>query len=165
MKIDQVAFLCLSREQADQIKNQLGLADKKWVLDIVTAKSVVADYDPMMNVAELQFNYDLGIEVEILRYIKGPNWHHFNPLAGTAYNRNIVNAPIISHVGIHLDDGKEFPKMASSRLVQETWTESHTGEYLTDPKSPGFGRKYHYRVFELSPGSYIKFIRRVHPKR
>jgi hypothetical protein len=54
--------------------------------------------------------------------------------------------------------------MAGCRLVQETFTTKHTSEYLTKEGSPGFGRKYHYRIFELSPGSYIKYIKRIHPK-
>jgi len=164
MKIDQVAFYAATQAQSDAIKAMLGLTQEEWVTDTVTARSIVNGVDGQ-NVGELQFNYSLGIEVEILRYIEGLSWHNSNPLAGNAFTRGILKAPFISHVGIHLDDGEPFPEMIGCRLVQETFTISHTGQYLTDPRSPGYGRKYHYRIFELSPGSYIKYIARVHPKK
>ena len=156
MKIDQIAFYCSTLEQASQVKAQFGLINANWIQDTVVARSKVWDLQEQSNTAELQFNYDLGIELEILRYIKGPHWA--DP-AQLLYNG--FKVPFISHVGIHLDDGEEFPAMANCRLVQETWTISHTAPYLTT--GPAAGRKYHYRIFEMSPGSYIKYIRRIHP--
>jgi hypothetical protein len=154
MKIDQIAFYCSTDEQANQIKDQFGLRGAQWVQDTVTAMSKVPNFEEQPNKAELQFNYDLGIELEILRYISGPSWHLSNPIRHSP--------PFISHVGIHLEDGEDFPAMAHCKLVQETWTLSHTAPYLTT--GPAAGRRYHYRIFELSPGSYIKYIRRIHPK-
>lgn len=153
MKIDQVAFYARSEDEANRIKAQFGLLDAQWIRDTVTARSIVRGSEHQ-NVAKLQFNYDLGIELEILRYTSGANWHELNPLA--------VNDSFISHIGIHLEDGEEFPVMEHCKLVQETFTISHTAEYLTT--GPAAGRKYHYRIFELSPGSYVKYIRRIHPK-
>jgi hypothetical protein len=124
------------------------------IKDTVHARSKVLNFPEQPNTAELQFNYSLGIELEILRYVHGQNWHLHNPL-------HRYSVPFISHVGIHLDDGEEFPAMEHGKLVQETWTISHTSEYLTT--GAGAGRKYHYRIFELSPGSYIKYIRRINP--
>lgn len=164
MKCDQIAFYAATQQQSDAIKAHFGLTHAEWVQDTVTARSIVNGVDGI-NKAELQFNYSLGIELEILRYIEGMSWHHANPLASSAFTRGLLKAPFISHVGIHLDDGEPFPEMAGCRLVQETFTLEHTGKYLTDPASPGFGRKYHYRIFELSPGSYIKYIARIHPKK
>lgn len=168
MKIDQIAFFASTPEQADQIKGQFGLTDKEWIRDLVTARSIVRGVESI-NKAELLFNYTLGIELEILCYLPDENgrrhdWHQNNPLAGSAANRFYVKSPFISHVGIHLEDGEPFPKMVHCRLVQETFTVSHTSEYLTKPGSPGFGRQYHYQIFEMSPGTYIKYIRRILPK-
>lgn len=157
MKIDQIAFYAYTDEQAAQIKAQFGLNNAQWIKDTVHARSKVWDREEQSNTAELQFNYDLGVELEILRYIHGPNWHDPAKLLS-----NDFKVPFISHVGIHLDDGEEFPAMEHCRLVQETWTISHTAKYLTT--GPAAGRKYHYRIFEMSPGSYIKYIRRIHPK-
>lgn len=155
MKIDQVCFYAPDHQEVNRIKAQFGLIDAKWIKDTVTAESTVWPFDKEINVAELQFNYDLGIEFEILRYIDGDHWHNNNPLLTTN------GLPFISHIGIHLDDSEDFPKMELCKLVQETFTLSHTTEYLTT--GAGAGRKYHYRIFEMSPGTYIKYIRRIHP--
>lgn len=159
MKLDQIAFYAATPTHADEIKAQFGLTNAKWVLDTVTARSIVAGNDAEAeNVAELQFNYDRGIELEIIRYISGPHWH-------VRRNPNFDKSrPFLSHAGIHLENGEDFPSTVWS-LVQETFTLSHTAEYLTKPGSPGFGRKYHYRIFEVSPGSYIKYIKRINPSK
>lgn len=167
MKIDQIAFYAASDEEAARIKSQFKLTNAEWIKDTVTARSHIIDIGWVEEqVAELQFNYTLGIELEILRYIKGPSWHHSNPLLVPEFSKGhkIWNVPsFISHVGIHLEDGESFPKMADCKLVQETLTKSHTSDYLTQPDSPGYKRTYHYKIFELSPGSYIKYIKRLHP--
>lgn len=167
MRADQIAFYALDDVQIEQIKAQLGLANSQWIKDTVTANSnvAVAEQGSMENIAELQFNYDLGIELEILRYISGPHWHLGNPLFNPTPlgDRIWTTPPFISHVGIHLDDGEEFPAMEQCKLVQETFTISHTAPYLTT--GPAAGRKYHYRIFEMSPGSYIKYIKRLHPEK
>lgn len=156
MKMDQIAFYAASDAQADQIKAQFGLTNAKWITDVVTARSKVWDLPEQTNRAELQFNYDLGVELEILKYVYGPHWHDPAGLVGGNFK-----VPFISHVGIHLEDGEEFPAMEHCKLVQETFTLSHTAEYLTT--GPAAGRKYHYRIFEMAGGSYIKYIKRLHP--
>lgn len=165
MKMDQVAYYATTPELAGQIKAQFGLQNAEWIKDTVTARSIVNGIEGE-NVAELQFNYSLGIELEILRYISGDNWHIYNPNAGNGIKtyRHWNSRPFLSHVGIHLELEEDFPAMEHCRLVQETFTLQHTSKYLTDPASPGCGRKYHYRIFELSLGSYIKYIKRVNPK-
>ena len=120
----------------------------------MTARSIVWGREAVINEAYLQFNYDLGIELEIIRYTNGDNWHSpfgsANPM------------PFISHVGIHLDAHEPMPELPHGcRLAQETFTISHTSEYLT--KGAGAGRKYHYRIFELAPQTYIKYIKRIEP--
>jgi hypothetical protein len=157
MKIDQVAFYCPTFEGEQRIKQGLGLLDKEWVRDEVTARSRVLggngtwiEVEPQ--VAELQFNYDLGIEVEILRYLNGMSWHDFSA------NAEYIAARM-SHVGMHVD---EFPETIFP-LVQETWTKKHTNEFLTNPNSRGYGRLYHYRVHHMGIGAYLKFIKRIDP--
>lgn len=152
MKIDQIAYYCNSDEQADSLKQILGLKLSDWIKDTVYARSSVFSGPIEKNVAELQFNYDLGIELEIIRYIEGPSWHMYKP---------VYKLPYISHVGAHLDDGEDFPAMLGARLVQETWTDHHTSEYLTT--GAGKGRKYHYRIYQLGTMNYLKFIRRINP--
>ena len=157
MKIDQIAFYCPTEAAGLKVKRFFNLESATWIQDKVTARSTFGNQaiPPSENIAELQFNYDLGIELEILCYISGPSWHWTNPL-----NRE---PQFISHVGIHLDDEEDFPDDCGFPLVQETFTQSHTSEYLTKPESPGYMRRYHYKIYEMSPGSYIKYIRRIEP--
>jgi len=172
MKIDQIAFYARTKDQEERIKVLLGLDTEPWVEDVVTAKSLFPDGQWCINKGRLQFNYSLGIELEILTYIEGRHWHlasgdHYAMGAPVSYNQAGnplwgIGREFISHVGIHLDDGADFPAMDGCTLVQETFTQSHTSEYLTT--GGGAGRKYHYRIFELAPGTYIKYIRRIHPK-
>jgi hypothetical protein len=152
MKVDQIAFYCQDEADAAALKRSLGLSNDEWISDTVTAESFIFGHNQKQtNVAMLQFNYQLGIELEIIRYVSGPHWHAArNPLA--------ANRRFYSHTGIHLDDGEDFP--APGLLVQETWTQSHTAEYLTTGAAAG--RRYHYRIFELAPAVYIKYIRRIH---
>lgn len=153
MKMDQIAFYCSSKTESDRLKQALGLKLDSWIEDIVTGKSVViGKKEPQINIAHLQFNYQLGIEFEIIRYLSGPNWH-------AARNRK-HGERFISHVGVHLEDEEDFPR-PPGLLVQETWTQKHTSEYLTT--GHGAGRKYHYRIYELAPMTWIKYIKRIHP--
>jgi hypothetical protein len=156
MKVDQVAIYAVDERVVEEVKADFNLTNAVWTRDVVTAYSKVIIGNELKggeNVAELLFNYDLGgIEFEIIRYLSGYHWHA----------AHLANRKFISHIGVHLDDGEPFPLLAG-RIVQETWTQTHTSDYLTNPTSPGYLRTYHYRIFELSPGSYIKFIRRIHP--
>lgn len=152
--MNQIAFYCETPEEVERIKALFGLQDGNWIADTVTAMSSVYGSGLEQNIAELLFNYHLGVELEILRYVSGPSWHDIR-LTSTANGR--ADSSFISHIGIHLDDNEDFPPMPGCELVQETWTQSHTSEYLV-----ANGRKYHYRIFELSPGSYIKYIKRIH---
>jgi hypothetical protein len=158
MRIDQVSYYCATIAIADGLKEDLDIAEDRWIKDTVTAASRVAINGAVkhdINIAELQFAYDLGMELELIRYISGPYWHQAN-------GHYSAELPFISHVGVHLDDDEDFPKILNWDLVQETVTASHTATFLTDPNSPGYRRRYHYRIYQLGPGNYIKFIRRLH---
>lgn len=159
MKIDQTAFYCRSPDAATTLKAKLGFVDA-WITDRVTALSWVhgmPEGDRTENIALLQFNYQYGTEFEIIRYLSGRHWHEkCNPCWQSLHHDIFV-----SHIGVHLDDGEDFPS-PPGELVQETWTREHTSGYLTTGAAAG--RKYHYRIHELSPGSYIKYIKRIHPQ-
>lgn len=161
MKLDQIAYYCRTAEAEAKVKSLLGLTDAPWVKDTVTSLVSVWPVNrsatemklrASMNVADLQFCYKLGMEFEIIRYIEGPHW-----LDCFASNPE----PFVAHVGLHLDDGEEFPAMDGCRIAQEAFTMHHTAPELND--GPMAGRKYHYRIFELSPGNFIKYIRRRYP--
>jgi hypothetical protein len=150
MKIDQIAYYCGTKEAEQVVKKMLGLESAEWIKDRVTANSTVWGHGPFENVANLQFNYDLGIELEIIRYVEGTHWH------GASANKE--DNPFISHVGIHLEDNEDFPPMIGCELAQETFTKSHTSEYLTT--GAGAGRLYHYKIFSIGRGNYLKYIKR-----
>jgi hypothetical protein len=157
MKIDQVAWYARDEKAADELKIKLGLQDAKWIIDNVTGKSIFEDETIDINKGHLQFNYDLGIELEILTYTSGQHWHQRTNPFWLDKSQSFFH----SHTGLHLDPGDIFPDMPGCLLVQETFTLSHTSEYLTT--GAGAGRKYHYRIHQLSPGNYIKFIKRIQP--
>lgn len=156
MNCDQVAYYCIDEDAENHVKKFLGLENAQWVKDEVTALSSVRGGPKEQNVGLLQFNYDLGIEIELLRYKSGPHWHIENPDHDCAMFHK-VPVPFVSHIGYHVD---EFPAAVGGKLVQETWTQSHTAEYLTT--GAGAGRKYHYRIYGLGR-TYQKFIKRINP--
>ena len=147
MKMDQIAFYCATEKAEQYVKRTLGLSDAVWIKDTVTAEAYVAGHKTdQINVAELQFCYDLGTELEILRYIAGPHWlmHKWQ------------SQPFISHIGFHVHD---WPDMENARLVQEVFKTSHT-----NPELVKNGKTYQYRIYEIGPATYWKFIKRVMPK-
>lgn len=153
-KIDQLAFYCPTEAHEEFVRKLFGLDGPPDVIDHVTSDAKVGPYRGS-NTAVLQFWYSHGIEFEILRYVDGPHWHT---------NKSIPFGTL-SHYGIHLDDAQEMPDLAVSHgllLVQENFTKEHTSTYLTDPHSPGFGRKYHYRIYQMPDGNYLKLIKRIH---
>jgi hypothetical protein len=147
MKYHQVAYYCQSKEAEDNIKKTFGLINAKWMIDTVTGLSEVRGMKPQPNVAEIQMNHDLGFELELLRYIDGKYWQQGDIIAVP------YDVPVFSHVGIYLDDGKDFPVMAKNwRLVQETFTQRHN--------NPDVKCRYHYRIYDTMNRSYIKFIKK-----
>src|SRR6478736_3966760 len=101
MKMDQIAFYCPTEEAEVQVKENFGLMHyDDWVKDTVVAESWVKDIGYVKTVGWLQFNYSLGVELEILRYVEGKSWHD--------RDRMPDGQPFISHIGIHLEDCEEF---------------------------------------------------------
>lgn len=162
MKLDQVAFYCLTKNAEDIIKRTFPLSPVGWIKDVVECENKIyprvgAAYK-CEAIGELQFNYSLGIEFEILRYRTGSSWHnhlhHSIALQGSIL-------PFISHIGYHLGVGEDFPdknNMAELNwhLVQETKTFKHSNPYLIEKK-----RTYEYQIYEGVPGTYIKYIKRI----
>lgn len=161
MHLDQIAFYAHDGLQEEEIKKKLGLAEAEWIRDEVWGRVEVDALKGQFSRSRghsraiLQFNYSYGIELEILTYLEGPQWHRSCETVGFP-----SRDPFISHFGIHLDDGEDFPEM-DLPLVQEMWTESHTNPYLIERQ-----RTYHYRIYDARPtmGCYLKFIKRIEPK-
>lgn len=149
MKLDQIAYYCATDEQAERVKRQFGLQNAAWAKDTVTAEVSVARESGLprwqgTNVAELQFNESLGIQLEIIRYIEGLHWCMYHPF----FDMDTY----IAHVGIHVgDDG--FPThLDDQQLAQRAVTKHHTA--FND-------RTYEYRIYKLTPGVYVKYIQRI----
>lgn len=143
-KIDQLAYIAYSDADERAIKVALGLQDAVWVEDIVLAKGTVRGVEGE-NVAKLLFNYDMGVEVEILRYTSGPNY-----ASGLTGGR-------LCHVGIHADANGPAPTF-DAKIIQEVWTQTHTNDYLL-----ANGRKYHYTIYDTfaALGVFTKVIERI----
>lgn len=161
MRIDQFAFYVgeiNAEKNTALLKKRLGLENAEWIEDIVESEASVyspysyLDEEPFKcrNVAKLQFCYALETEIEILRYLEGHHWHNFNPYRSNSHRG------IHSHYGIHLALGEDFPQVFDMQLVQECKTIKHSNPYLIAKK-----RTYEYRIYKLSPGTYIKYIKRI----
>lgn len=158
MKIDQIAWYAHNDEQVEWIKRKFGLLDKTWIEDEATGHVSVRHNLATPNMATgqstglLRFNYDLGIEVEILTYKSGPHWH--------AYREEfLASVPFLSHIGIHMDKG-EVEKDTSDNIVQRMRTFSHTNPYLIEK-----ARTYEYVIRDTRAGlgAYTKYIWRHEP--
>lgn len=157
VKFDQIAFYSrnLPRTRA-LLKVLFGL--DQWVSDIVTGEGLVWGRKVTGLKGELCFNYQTGVELELLCYPEGQGWHASRgPLKDLFSSKSIF----LSHVGVHVAD------MAKARLpyelkgwyvAQEIWTTHHTNPYLVEN-----GRTYHYVVFDSRDiiGVDLKLIERI----
>lgn len=148
-KIDQVAYISHSETDTRRIKEALGLQDAEWVEDICVARGTVRG-KPSENKARLLFNYDMGIEVEILQYLEGDN-----------YASNLSGGRIC-HIGIHhiapINPGGNDVPTFPGRIVQQVETLTHTNPYLVET-----GRQYRYTIYDTlgTLGVYTKVIERI----
>jgi hypothetical protein len=154
LKIDQLAYLARNDQEEEQIKRLLRLQDADWVEDHVIAEGYVRGHGPKaLNRAKLLFNYDLGVEVEILRYVEGAN---YPDVAGIQGGRLV-------HIGMHVEKGKELPDELTfvADIIQKVETQHHTNEFLVKT-----GRKYRYTIYDTLPlfGVFLKVIERLEPK-
>lgn len=160
LKIDQLAFLARSDEDELAIKKQLNLANADWVEDYVVAEGFVRGARkpgeprvPAVNTAKLLFNYDLGLEVEILRYTDGHNYADMGK----------VKSCQLCHIGAHVEKGVELPETMKSwavaaPIIQQVETKAHTNEFLIET-----GRRYRYTIYDTKAllGVYFKVIERL----
>ncbi len=151
MKIEQIAFAAKNPQEIMEEYSALGIDE--WSHDIVEANGNVFG-KPCFNKAELHFNYQLGYELEIIKYLNGTHWHMF---------RNDGNERIfLSHKGMHVDQEEMNiwkKKMTNQEIaiIQEVHTFSHTNPVIAGK------RKYHYVVFDSIEklGFDLKLIRRI----
>lgn len=161
LRIDQLAFLARTDEDEAAIKKQLRLTDANWVEDRVVAEGYVrgarqpgeARGVKSVNTAKLLFNYDLGVELEILRYIDGHNYGDVGQVPSCQ----------LCHVGCHVEKGKELTGPLkdwtfSAPIIQQVETQSHTNAFLIET-----GRKYRYTIYDTKAllGVYFKVIERL----
>ena len=147
MKLDQIAFYAHNEKQVASIKEQLGLTDKKWIEDIVIGdvRNGKGTYFGQSQ-GLLRFNYDLGIEVEILTYLNGWHWHLDKPefKEGLAF---------VSHIGFHMEKDEPYRVDSGDTLLQVMNTLSHTNPYLIQK-----GRKYHYEIYAGALSSSVALV-------
>lgn len=154
MKIEQIAFGTTSKKaKSDLIENLSKFGWKTWSNDRVEATGIIFGVEGK-NSAELSFNYDFGLELEILTYIDGLNWHG---------KRNPEGKEIfLSHLGLHvsaqeLETIKLIMEFMGIGIAQEVYTDSHTNPVIKGK------RKYHYVVFDSEEklGFDLKLIERI----
>lgn len=160
MKIDQVAFYANDPGYArDLFGVMFGM--KEWVTDIALARGTVFGIEVQRMAGELSFNYQAGIEVEVLHYITPLHWHSAR---AKFLGESLPPGIFLSHIGTHVDD------MAVARLpfekagwgvAQEVRTYSHTNPYLLER-----GRTFHYVVWNSQSiiGYDLKLIQRIEAK-
>lgn len=136
MKLDQIAYYAHNEQQVAEIKKQFGLEGCVWVEDEVVGEVFGAGGSIKgKSRAHLRFNYDLGIEFEILTYLEGWHWHIDKA-------EFLDGLPFISHIGFHMQPMQTIPLQAKEAHVQTMYTLSHTNPYLLER-----GRKYHYEIY------------------
>lgn len=145
--LDQVAFYAKGAVGVEQAKASLELFDAEWTEDIVIGQASVWGGVWAASKARLLFNYDLGMEVEILTYLEGPHWHQNSKELQTSVS-------FLSHIGFHVNAG-ELPDLPF-RVAQELITISHTNPAIA-------GRRYHYRIYDTRHfnGVFTKYIKRL----
>jgi hypothetical protein len=140
MKIDQIAIATDDPiNSMIKLSIALGLNPGSWVQDTVEATANVFGVAGT-NTAQLNFNYDLNFELEVLRYEKGDNWHQRRIEQGAVF-------PFLSHLGAHCteDECQEHilrMERIGVGIAQEVWTKSHTNPVIAGK------RLYHYVVFD-----------------
>lgn len=145
--IHQIAFAARTDEDEAKIKRALKLRSAEWIEDEVVATGTV-NGRPGTNRAKLLFNYDTGREVEILRYLEGPN---YLDAAG-------IKSGAICHIGMHYEGEPGKVGSFDARIMQRVVTDSHTNPYQAE-----HNRHYRYTIYDTRPtlGVFMKIIERL----
>ncbi len=151
-KIEQIAFA--AKDPAAVIRRYEDIGLDEWQYDHVVASGTVFGAKAE-NEADLAFNYQLGYELEILKYTAGYNWHLHRPEPPST-------DIFLSHQGMHVDHTEmlAFKRMMEGfeiQIAQELYTKSHTNPHIKDE------RRYHYVVFDSHKhfGFDLKLIERL----
>ena len=162
MKLDKIAFYAHTEEQVLFGKKWMGLENAHWIKDRVTENVTYnATGETGIAIADLNINFDLGIEVEFLTYRSGPHWH----LNKERFKKGEM---FLSHVGFHMEPGEEVPHGAP--LLQEMTSIDHTNGFQVQT-----GRRYRSSIYgnhdQISPiqnpmgfptlGADFKYIWRI----
>lgn len=166
-KIEQVALAPAFTNRALRLLQRIGLGD--FVADTVVAEGRVFN-EPAENTALLRFNYAADrnfigntpkpagsttpLELEVLTYVKGPNW-----VDAIRVNMDAPAMSMVSHFGMHVteEELEQFHAIMVSEgveIAQEVNTKSHTNEHIAN------SRRYHYRIYATRHilGVDLKFI-------
>jgi hypothetical protein len=152
--LDQIAFYASDGMEEVRIKESLGLRDAEWTEDFVTGRVSVFSEPENVSKAKLLFNYDLGIEVEILTYLEGPNWHRHRDKHGIGPCTRPGCHAFQSHIGFHVNDG-DIPVLPFP-VAQTMTTTFHSNPAITD-------RRYQYVIYDTLDilGVDLKYIKRL----
>ena len=147
MKFDQIAFYCQSKEAEANVKKSFGLTNAEWIKDTITEYNELRGKSHTTNnlaVVEVQKNIDLGLNLEIIRYLDGHFWSEADMFTVPS------DVPIISHCGLSLSEYENWPQLGKHwLLLQETFTRSHTN-------SP---HRLHYRIYGTMGRTYFKYVK------
>ena len=148
--LDQIAFYAPDVYAQEAIKVMLGLDQAEWTEDIVTGEVKVFNEPSAVSKAKLLFNYDHGIELEILTYLDGPHWHMPSPARPNPMPRN----SFMSHIGFHVND-EPLPDLRWP-IAQSMITTHHTNPAIA-------GRAYQYVIYDTKKllGIDLKYIKRL----
>lgn len=139
MKLEQIAIATNNPRKTMDFLNAI-FSLSTWSQDTVIANAMVFGAEPEDNKAQLNFNYELGVELEVLEYQEGNNWHKARVAAGATF-------PFLSHIGYHCTEEEaqlqiELMRAIGVGIAQEVFTTSHTNEVIAGK------RLYHYIVFD-----------------
>lgn len=152
--MDQIAFYAPDEAAVEDVKRILGLQEADWTEDLVTGRVSVFSEPETESRARLLFNYDLGIEVEILTYLHGPNWHRHRGNDWTGPQVRPGAKPFVSHIGLHVND-EELPTLPFP-IAQRMVTTDHSNPAIAN-------RSYEYVIYDTKPllGVDLKYIKRL----
>ena len=144
--IDQIA-LRVTSEAAQNLLIDMGA--KLWHYDLAEAEGTVNGISGE-NAVDSRFSFDFSpekLEVELMRYLEGPNWLADKPGA-------VVACLGMYCEEVEIEGWKRFFEEHEIKLVQESWTKKHT--HLERQGK----RRYHYCIFETREllGVDLKFI-------
>lgn len=147
IKLDQIAFCAWTDEDERDIKKFLHLDAADWIEDTVTARGQVYKNMDATNTAKLLFNYDLEMEVEILRYIEGPNYLALAQMSGGR----------MCHIGSHFIGDGDVPRL-DVPIIQQLVTQTHTNPFQAE-----HNRHYRYTIYNTYErlGVFFKIIERL----